>query len=56
MADVAKQLSEGFILTVGITPPKPGRERLANRYITTMLALTVAGAAAMFAFILTHVL
>ena len=51
MADVAKQLSEGFILTVGITPPQKNRERTAARYITTMLALTVAGAAAMFAFI-----
>jgi hypothetical protein len=54
MTDVSKQLSEGFILTVGITPPKPGRELTAGRYITGMLALTVAGAAAMFAFILSR--
>jgi hypothetical protein len=56
MSDVTKQLSEGFILTVGITPPKPGNEITAARYITGMLALTVAGAAAMFAFILSRVL
>ncbi|SDF42565.1 hypothetical protein [Terriglobus roseus] len=56
MADITKQLSEGFILTVGITPPGKNRERTAARYITTMLALTVAGAAAMFAFILSRVL
>jgi len=56
MADVTKQLSEGFILTVGITPPSKGRELTAGRYITGMLALTVAGAAAMFAFILSRVL
>jgi hypothetical protein len=56
MADVSKQLSEGFILTVGITPPKPGKEISASRYITAMLALTVAGVAAMFAFILSRVL
>ena len=56
MPDVAKQLSEGFILTVGITPPRKGREITAGRYITGMLALTVMGAAAMFAFILARVL
>jgi hypothetical protein len=56
MADITKQLSEGFILTVGITPPRKNRERTAARYITGMLALTVAGAAAMFAFILSRVL
>jgi len=56
MSDVTKQLSEGFILTVGITPPKPERARNAGRYITAMLALTVAGAAAMFALIFTRFL
>ncbi|MEG9430845.1 hypothetical protein [Terriglobus sp. ADX1] len=56
MADITKQLGEGFILTVGITPPGKNRERTAARYITGMLALTVAGAAAMFAFILSRVL
>ncbi len=56
MSDVTKQLSEGFILTVGITPPSQGRERTANRYIVTMLALTFAGAAAMFALIFTRLL
>jgi hypothetical protein len=56
MANVTQQISEGFILTVGITPPKPGRERSAGRYILTMLALTVASAAAMFGLILSHVL
>ncbi len=54
MDSVSKQLSEGFILTVGITPPKAGRERIANRYITVMLALIVAGAIGMFAFILSR--
>ena len=52
MSNVSKQLSEGFILTVGITPPKPGFERVANRYIVSMIALSIAGAAAMFGFIL----
>jgi hypothetical protein len=56
MADITKQLSEGFILTVGITPPKPGKELTAGRYITGMLVLTVAAAAGMFAFILTRFL
>lgn len=56
MADITKQLSEGFILTVGITPPKKNRERTAARYITGMLTLAVVSAAAMFAFILSRVL
>ncbi len=56
MESVTKQLSEGFILTVGITPPKPGRERSASLYITTMLVLIVVAAAAMFGFILSRVL
>lgn len=55
MEDLSRKLSEGFILMVGITPPKKGRERTAGRYITGMLALTVMGAAAMFALILTHI-
>ncbi len=54
MADLSRKLSEGFILTVGITPPRQGRERTAGRYITGMLVLTVAGAAAMFALIFSH--
>jgi hypothetical protein len=56
MTDLSKQLSEGFILTVGITPPKPGRELTASRYIVGMLVLAVAGAAAMFTLILHHLL
>ena len=55
MSNVSRQLSEGFILTVGITPPKPGRERIANRYIASMIALSIAGAAAMFGFILLQI-
>lgn len=54
MSDFGKQVSEGFILTVGITPPRPGHERTASRYITGMLVLTIAGVAAMFAFILSR--
>jgi hypothetical protein len=56
MANVSRQLSEGFILTVGITPPRPGKERSAGRYITSMLVLIVAAAAGMFGFILTRLL
>ena len=55
MSNVSRQLGEGFILTVGITPPKPGRERVANRYITGMIALSIAAAAGMFAFILMQI-
>jgi hypothetical protein len=56
MSNVSRQLSEGFILTVGITPPEPERQRTAGRYITAMLALTVASVAGMFALIFTSFL
>ncbi len=55
MSNISRQLGEGFILTVGITPPKPGCERIANRYITGMIALSIAAAAGMFALILSQV-
>jgi hypothetical protein len=41
-------VSEGFIWSVGITRPRPGKERVAAIYITATLAASVLGAIAMF--------
>jgi hypothetical protein len=53
MGKISNFVSEVFIQGVGITRPKPGQEHRAALYITTLLALTVAGAFAMF-FLLLH--
>jgi len=41
-------VSEGFIWSVGITRPRPGKERVAAIYITVTLAASVLGAIAVF--------
>jgi hypothetical protein len=53
MGKISNFVSEVFIQGVGITRPKPGHEHRAALYITSLLALTVAGAFAMF-FLLLH--
>lgn len=45
-------ISEGFIWSVGITRPKPGKERVAALYITLTLAASVLVAVAMFLLLL----
>lgn len=45
-------ISEGFIWSVGITRPKPGKERIAALYITLTLAASVLVAVAMFLLLL----
>lgn len=45
-------VSEGFIWGVGITRPKPGRERLAAWFITGALVGSVVAVAAVFFFLL----
>lgn len=54
MKKVTELVSEGFIWSVGITRPKPGKERIAALYITVTLTATLLGAAAVFAFLLTR--
>lgn len=44
-------VSEGFIWSVGITRPKAGQEHRAAIYITTVLGLSLLGAAGMFFFL-----
>ncbi|MBB5341733.1 hypothetical protein [Tunturiibacter gelidoferens] len=47
---------DGFIMTVGITPPKPENKRSATIFIATGLLGTVVGIIALFAFVLTVML
>ena len=41
--NIIESIVDGFILTVGITPPKPERRRFAIIFIATGLFGTVAG-------------
>jgi hypothetical protein len=49
-----EEVVDGFILTVGITPPQPEKKRTATIFIATGLLGTVAGVAALFVFVVTH--
>jgi len=53
MGRISNAVSEVFIQGVGITRPKPGQEHRAALFITSLLALTVAGGFATF-FLLLH--
>lgn len=48
MSKFSDVVTEGFIQSVGITRPRPGKERTAARYITGLIALTIVGAMAFF--------
>ena len=47
---------DGFIMTVGITPPTPEKKRGATIFIATGLIGTVVGVASLFALLMTRVL
>ena len=47
---------DGFIMTVGITPPTPEKKRTATIFIATGLIGTVVGVASLFALLMTRVL
>ncbi len=47
---------DGFIMTVGITPPTPEKKRRATIFIATGLLGTVVGIAALFAFVVSVML
>jgi hypothetical protein len=53
MKSLSGLISEGFIWGVGITRPKPTKQRLAALYITGLLVGTVAGVAALFLLVVT---
>ena len=46
---------DGFIMTVGITPPKPEKKRAATIFIATGLLGTVIGVGVLFSFVITHI-
>ncbi len=46
----------GFIMTVGITPPKPENKRSATIFIATGLLGTVVAIVALFTFVITVML
>ncbi len=56
MSGVSKRIGEGFILTVGITPPRPERERFATLFITVMLGAVIVGLGALFLTVVKHIL
>lgn len=47
---------DGFIMTVGITPPTPDRKRVATIFIASGLIGSVLGVAALFVFLAVHLL
>lgn len=49
-------IAEAFILTFGITPPKPEHRRAASVFIGSALFLTVAGTIALFIAAILHLL
>jgi hypothetical protein len=55
MKKMTELVSEGFIWSVGITRPKPGKERIAALYITATLVATLLGAAGAFLFVLSRI-
>jgi hypothetical protein len=54
MASLSRLIGQGFIWSVGITKPRPGKERQAALYITGTLILCLVAAATFFVAIITH--
>lgn len=55
MRTISNLVSEGFIWGVGITRPKPGKERMAARFITVTLTGAILGVIGLFV-LATHLL
>jgi hypothetical protein len=51
-----ESVADAFIMTFGITPPKPERRRLAALFIGSALFLTVAGVLTLFIAVIVHLL
>ena len=49
-------LADAFIMTFGITPPKPERRRIASIFIGSALFLTIAAVLALFIAAIVHLL
>jgi hypothetical protein len=51
-----ESIADAFIMTFGITPPKPERRRIAALFIGSALFLTVAGILTLFIGVIVHIL
>jgi hypothetical protein len=51
-----ESIADTFIMTFGITPPKPERRRLASIFIGSALFLTVGGILTLFIAAIIHLL
>jgi hypothetical protein len=51
-----ESIADAFIMTFGITPPRPERRRVAAIFIGSALFLTVAGVLALFTVAIVHLL
>ena len=49
-----ERIVDGFILTVGITPPTPRTRTLATTFIALGIALSLLAVLAFFVFLLMH--
>jgi hypothetical protein len=51
-----ESLADAFIMTFGITPPRPERRRLASILISAALFCTTAGVLLLFVAVILHLL
>jgi len=49
-------ITDAFIMTLGITPPKPDRRRRASYFIGGALFFVLAGVAGLFVAVIVHLL
>ena len=56
MRNPFNRVAEAFIMTFGITRPRPEHERMATVFILSLLFATLCFAAAMGIFVFRHVL
>lgn len=51
-----ESIADAFIMTFGITPPKPERRRLAAIFIGSALFVMIAGILVLFIAVIVHLL
>jgi hypothetical protein len=54
--NLLESLADAFIMTFGITPPRPERRRLASILISAALFMTVAAVLLLFIAVILHLL
>jgi hypothetical protein len=53
--NILENIVDGFIMTVGITPPKPEQKRAATIFIATGLFGTIAGVLALVGIVIQRI-